>query len=134
MGDRPEALTTVARPSAAENTVANPSPPTPDMCGSTTPIVLAAARYASMAFPPRRKIAMAASVASGWLVTTAPRRPMATGRHVRSDAHVSVIELLRSPVILLPEDAFEDLPDSIQMLLLHDERRRERQDVSRHPG
>ena len=60
-----------------------PSPPIPDMNGSTTFSVAAAATAASTAFPPRHSISMAAPVAKGCAVLATPRVPMTAGRCAR---------------------------------------------------
>jgi hypothetical protein len=71
--DRPEASRPINRPSRADQTMANMSPPIPVMCGSVTLSTAAAATAASTALPPASRIASAAAVASGWLVATAAR-------------------------------------------------------------
>src|SRR4051812_6337259 len=95
-----------------------------------------------MALPPFRRTARPASVARGWFVTTAPRRPMMTGRHVFNPVHGSIslssiepgsASRARSlPVVLLPEHVLEDVMDALQVGLFHDERGREREDVASH--
>lgn len=52
--------------------MANMSPPIPVIMGSTTLSTAAAAMAASMALPPRCIVAIAAVVASGWLVAAMP--------------------------------------------------------------
>ena len=59
-----------------------PSPPMPDMNGSTTFSVAAAATAASTAFPPRHNISSPAALASGCAVATIPRVPITAGRWV----------------------------------------------------
>ena len=58
----------------------NPSPPTPDIFGSTTFSAAAVAMAASTALPPRCSAAIPACVASGCPAHTIPLRPMTTGR------------------------------------------------------
>ncbi|MGI4953890.1 MAG: hypothetical protein ACRYGM_18965 [Janthinobacterium lividum] len=50
-----------------------PKPPTPHICGSTTPWLKAQAMAASTALPPARSISTPASTASGCAATTMPR-------------------------------------------------------------
>ena len=69
MGARPDALRPCSRSSS--QIMAKASLPTPFMFGSTTVSVIAAARAASTALPPRRRASMPAAVASGWEAATA---------------------------------------------------------------
>ena len=71
-GARPDAFRPCRR--SPSHTIANASLPTPFMFGSTTVSVMAAARAASTALPPRRRASMPAAVASGWDVATAVGR------------------------------------------------------------
>ena len=70
-GARPEAF----RPCSAapSHTSAKASPPIPFITGSTTVSVMAAARAASIALPPRANAAAPACAASGWEVETTLR-------------------------------------------------------------
>ena len=58
----------------------NPSPPMPDISGSTTFNAAAVAMAASNALPPFCSTDMPAWAASGWPAQTMPLRPMTTGR------------------------------------------------------
>ena len=69
--DRPLESSPTSRPSSADHSSANMSPPIPVMCGSTTFSTAAAATAASTAFPPRSMTESAAQLASGWLVAAA---------------------------------------------------------------
>ena len=75
-GARPLEFTAVTAPSGRW-TRAKRSPPTPHMCGYTTASVVAAARAASIAFPPRSNASAPASVASACGVAIAQRDPAA---------------------------------------------------------
>ena len=63
--DRPLESSPTSRPSSADHSSANMSPPIPVMCGSTTFSIAAAATAASTAFPPRSITEIAARLASG---------------------------------------------------------------------
>ena len=54
-----------------------PPPSMPTIIGSTTVRVKNAAMAASIALPPAASISAPAAEASGWLVTTMPRAPVA---------------------------------------------------------
>ena len=82
-GERPLAFKPRVRPVAASWTMANRSPPTPVIVGSTTDRTPAAATAASMALPPWLSMSRPAAEASGWLVAIMPRRPIATERVAR---------------------------------------------------
>src|SRR5471030_940950 len=56
-----------------------PPPPRPQLNGSVTPNVAAAATVASMALPPLFRMASAAFDAGSLMVATAPPMPVATG-------------------------------------------------------
>src|SRR5471030_2562693 len=56
-----------------------PPPPRPQLNGSVTPSVAAAATVASMALPPLFRMASAAFEAGSLMVATAPPVPVATG-------------------------------------------------------
>ena len=58
----------------------NPSPPIPDICGSTTLTAAATAMAASIALPPCCRMEMPAWEASGCPEATMPLRPMMSGR------------------------------------------------------
>src|SRR5215470_8162409 len=60
--------------------MAKRSPPTPTIIGSTTLSTAAEATAASTALPPCWRIRSPACDASGWLVTTMPRRAMTSDR------------------------------------------------------
>ena len=79
-GERPLAFKPCSRPVAASETIANKSPPMPQLVGSVSPSAAFAAIAASTALPPRRSVATPISVASGWLVATMPWRAMTTER------------------------------------------------------
>ena len=64
------------RPSASR-IWAMPPPSTPTIIGSTTVSANSDATAASMALPPASSISEPAADASGWLVTTIPRDPVA---------------------------------------------------------
>ena len=68
---RPVAFKPYSFLSRADQIIANRSPPTPVMLGSTTASTAAAVTAASTAFPPRSSTARPAAVASGWLVAIA---------------------------------------------------------------
>ena len=64
-GAGPVALTPYGRPVAASWIMMKPSPPTPDIAGSTTPTAAAAAIAASIALPPSCMMRTPAWEASG---------------------------------------------------------------------
>src|SRR3954447_24907988 len=73
-GDRPLALSPYSFLVFESQTIANRSPPSPHDIGSTTPSTAFAAIRAAIALPPRWRTAIAAAVASGWLVAAIPCR------------------------------------------------------------
>src|SRR5687768_1104362 len=58
------------------------SPPSPFMCGLTTPSTVAIVIAASIALPPRFNTSAPAAEASGWSDTTAAVGPPTSGRRV----------------------------------------------------
>jgi hypothetical protein len=63
-----------------EDTTITPTPPRPDMKGSTTLRAAATATAASTALPPASSISIPAIDARGWAEVTIPRRPITAGR------------------------------------------------------
>ena len=83
-GEHPLAFSPRVRPLAASCTIANRSPPTPVIVGSTTDRTAAAVTAASIALPPFLNTSSPAAEASGWLVAMRPVRPRATEREPRA--------------------------------------------------
>lgn len=71
-GARPDPLTAITSSPPAGETSAKQSPPIPVMAGSASPSRTAPAMAASIAFPPCRRIEIAASAASGCEVAQRP--------------------------------------------------------------
>jgi len=72
-----------------------PPPPTPQLKGSVTPSVAAAATAASTALPPLFRIASAACEAGSLIVATAPPVPLATGLLAQAGApHASAMMMV----------------------------------------
>jgi hypothetical protein len=69
----------ITRLSLADQMSMKPPPPMPQLNGSVTPSVAAAATAASMALPPASRICIAARLASCEMVATAPPWPVSTG-------------------------------------------------------
>src|SRR5436190_19518337 len=79
-----------------------PSPPIPDICGSTTFSAAATAIAASTAFPPAASVRTPASAASGCPAATIPFRPATTGRYDPAVAPCGACMLLFSDSLLHP--------------------------------
>src|SRR5438309_1551816 len=79
-----------------------PSPPIPDICGSTTFSAAATAIAASTAFPPAASVRTPASAASGCPAATIPFRPATTGRYDPAVAPCGACMLLFSDRLLHP--------------------------------
>ena len=67
-------------PSWRPHTIANKSPPTPFMFGSTKPSMALTATAASTALPPALRMSIPTCAASGWLAATMPVGAMVSDR------------------------------------------------------
>ena len=79
-GERPLALSPSSLRSFAFQTIANRSPPGPQLIGSTRDSMALAQMAASMALPPAFRISTPAILAKGWLEQTTPFRQTSVER------------------------------------------------------
>ena len=78
-GAGPVALITETFSLGLSNIIMNPSPPIPDIWGSTTPSIKLTAQAASNAFPPLFKMSLPTIEANQWFVTTEALNPTIFG-------------------------------------------------------
>src|ERR1700722_2553258 len=79
-GERPEPARLTTLESFGSQIIAKQSPPIPELVGSRKPRHALAAMAASIAEPPRLRVSIAVSVASGCAVPAAPEQPIAAER------------------------------------------------------